>query len=226
MQEVEELYHTDVELYFDFKVLADIYSINELPQDHLLTLDAASRIQVGPGHDLIILLLNSNGRTLQISRFCFGLFQFLCQIQQFVPGFLYHLTENICSETASPVDGLDDLFFVAFQLPLRGGMELLQIGHRTVCQLKFLLPLLLNELAPGGSLHPFKKPNNNLINDAVQFLAGVSGLTITVLRMADLVVAGVADAGFPLGLTLGTSAAAGGQHQLGTAVGTVDHSGE
>ena len=105
-------------------------------------------------------------------------------------------------------------------------MELLQIGHRTVCQLKFLLPLLLNELAPGGSLHPFKKPNNNLINDAVQFLAGVSGLTITVLRMADLVVAGVADAGFPLGLTLGTSAAAGGQHQLGTAVGTVDHSGE
>ena len=66
---IEELYHTDVELYFDFKVLADIYSINELPQDHLLTLDAASRIQVGPGHDLVILLLNGNGRVFQISAF-------------------------------------------------------------------------------------------------------------------------------------------------------------
>ena len=44
--------------------------------------------------------------------------------------------------------------------------------------------------------------------------------------MANLIVAGVADTGFPLGLTLGASSTAGGQHQLGTAVGAVDHPGE
>ena len=38
--------------------------------------------------------------------------------------------------------------------------------------------------------------------------------------------AGVADMGFPLRLTFGASAAAGGQHQLRTAVSTIDHPGE
>ena len=71
MQEVEELCDTDFEFYFDFKVLADIYSINELPQDHLLTLDAASRIQVGPGHDLIILLLNNRNIIQKINLYGF-----------------------------------------------------------------------------------------------------------------------------------------------------------
>ena len=80
--------------------------------------------------------------------------------------------------------------------------------------MEFFLPLLLNELAPGCSLHPLKELDDDLINNAVQFLAGVSGLTVTVLRMADLVVAGISDMGFPFGLTLGASAATGGQHQL------------
>ena len=105
-------------------------------------------------------------------------------------------------------------------------MEFLQIRYRTVCQLEFFFPLLLNELAPGCSLHPLKELDDDLINNAVQFLTGVSGLTVTVLRMADLVVADISDMSFPFGLTLGASAAAGGQHQLGTAVGAVDHPGE
>ena len=110
------------------------------------------------------------------------------------------------------IDGLDDLFLVALQLPFCRGMEFFQIGHRTVCQLEFFLPLLLDELAPGCGLYPLKELDDNLINNAVEFLTGVPGLTVTVLRMADLVVAGVANTGFPLGLTLGASAAAGGQH--------------
>lgn len=170
IQEVEELCDTDFEFHFDFKVLPDIHPLNELPQDHLLSLNAAARIQVGPRHDLVILLLNGNGRVFQISRFFLGLFQLLCQCRQFAPGVLYHLAEDVRSKTTSPVDGLDDFFLVALQLSLRGGMELLQIGHRTVCQLKFLLTLFLNELAPGCSRHPLKELHNDLINNAVQFL--------------------------------------------------------
>ena len=49
IQEVEELCDTDFEFHFDFKVLPDIHPLNELPQDHLLSLDTAPRIQVGPG---------------------------------------------------------------------------------------------------------------------------------------------------------------------------------
>ena len=70
---------------------------------------------------------------------------------------------------------------------------------------------------------PFSR---DMVANAVQFLTGVSGLTVTVLRMADLVVAGVSDTGFPFGLTLGASSTAGGQHQFGTTVGAVDHPGE
>ena len=68
IQEVEELCDTDFEFHFDFKVLPDIHPLNELPQDHLLSLDTAPRIQVGPGHNLVILLLDGNGKVFQISR--------------------------------------------------------------------------------------------------------------------------------------------------------------
>ena len=71
---------------------------------------------------LVILFLHGNSRVLQISRFSLGLFQFLCQSRQFVSGVLDHLTEDVRSETTSPVDGLDDFFLVALQLSLRGGM--------------------------------------------------------------------------------------------------------
>lgn len=42
IQEVKELCDTDFELHFDFKVLPDIHPLNELPQDHLLTLNATT----------------------------------------------------------------------------------------------------------------------------------------------------------------------------------------
>lgn len=170
MQEVEELCDADLEFHFDLKIPSDVHPVDQLPQDQLFSLDAASGIQVCPGHDLVILFLHGNSRVLQISRFSLGLFQFLCQSRQFVSGVLDHLTEDVRSETTSPVDGLDDFFLVALQLSLRGGMELLQIGHRTVCQLKFLLTLFLNELAPECSRHPLKELHNDVINNAVQFL--------------------------------------------------------
>lgn len=44
MQEVEELCDTDFEFHFDFKVPPDIHPLNELPQDHLLSLDTTPRI--------------------------------------------------------------------------------------------------------------------------------------------------------------------------------------
>ena len=69
IQEVEELCDADFKFHCDFKVLSDIHPLNELPQDHLLSLNAAARIQVGPGHDFVILFLYVNGRALQISCF-------------------------------------------------------------------------------------------------------------------------------------------------------------
>lgn len=44
MQEVEKLSDTDFEFHFDFKVLPDIHPLNELSQDHFLSLDTAPRI--------------------------------------------------------------------------------------------------------------------------------------------------------------------------------------
>ena len=122
MQEVKELCDADLEFHFDLKISSDVHPIDQLPQDHLLPLDAASGIQVGPGHDLVILLLYGNSGALQISRFFLSLFQFLCQRRQFTSGVLYHLAKDVSSKTASPIDGLDDLFLVALQLSLRGGM--------------------------------------------------------------------------------------------------------
>ena len=89
IQEVEELCDADFKFHFDFKILSDIHPLNELPQDHLLSLDTTPRIQVGPGHNLVILLLDGNGRALQISRFFLGLFQFLGQRRQFASGVRY-----------------------------------------------------------------------------------------------------------------------------------------
>lgn len=68
MQEVEELCDTDFEFRFDFKVFPDIRPLHKLPRDHLLSLDTAPRIQVGPRHNLVILFLDGNGRALQFSR--------------------------------------------------------------------------------------------------------------------------------------------------------------
>lgn len=68
MQEVEELCDTDFEFRFDFKVPPDIHPLNELPRDHLLSLDTAPRIQVVPRHNLVILFLDGNGRAFQFSR--------------------------------------------------------------------------------------------------------------------------------------------------------------
>ena len=63
MQEVEELCDTDLEFHFDLKIPSDVHPIDQLSQDHLLPLDAASGIQVGPGHDLVGFLLDrSTGR--------------------------------------------------------------------------------------------------------------------------------------------------------------------
>jgi len=60
MQEVKELYNADLEFHFDLKIPSDVHSVDQLPQDHLLPLNAASDIQACPGHDLVVVLSDSN----------------------------------------------------------------------------------------------------------------------------------------------------------------------
>ena len=146
MQEVEELCDTDFEFHFDFKVPPDIHPLNELPQDHLLSLNAAARIQVGPGHDLVILLLNGNGRVFQISRFFLGLFQLLCQCRQFAPGVLYHLTEDVRSKTTSPELGVGRMTPMFIQEPFWNlTYSLPQAYYITINPKDALLPQALSQ---------------------------------------------------------------------------------
>ena len=101
------------------------HTINELRSlNRTISCGELRCIQIRPGHDLVVFLLDRNSRVFQISRFLLGLFQFLCQSSQSVPGFLNHFPKDIRAKAAGAVDGLDDLLFVALQFPFRGSIEL------------------------------------------------------------------------------------------------------